>query len=247
MPFYAHPTDQISPGDIFPSIPISVSLPPLRIVRKTNYNPPKQFADQDLRRLFTLPVDVDKVPDSHLETKAGEETIAATRVGPVIFLSWGSQVEGDEREMEQAKGKSKGKAWLAAPIYPLGGMQDEVEPLEEPDPHRRAGMREIVRRNQSHNYMYLPPLPESVDGREHYIDFRKICPVGIGFFVESKRARLATLTEDSLNVLFSRLMWFFTRAEYFFRPIICNNCGSQVPIDIRFEGQNFDAEPWEQP
>jgi hypothetical protein len=244
MAFYAHPTKLISPGDIFPSIPTSVSLPPLRVVRKTNYNPPREFADQDLRRLYTLPADAEKIPDSSLETKAGEETVASTRVSLAMLLSWGSQVEGDEREMERSGGRAKAKAWLAAPIYPLRSIPGDAL-QEDPVTHERLVIREVVRRNQSHNYFHLPPVPTLAEEEGYYVDFRRICPVGIRFFVDNKDTRIATLTGESLNMLFSRLMWFFTRAEYFFRPITCQHCGQQVPVDIRFEGQNLDAEAWE--
>ena len=37
MSFYAHPTRLISPRGIFPSIPISISVPPLRVSRKSKH------------------------------------------------------------------------------------------------------------------------------------------------------------------------------------------------------------------
>jgi len=83
------------------------------------------------------------------------------------------------------------------------------------------------------------------DGEEHYVELRKITPVGVQFFLESRATRIATLTGDSLNELFSALLWSLTRAELFFRPVTCE-CGREVPIDVRFHGQNFDAEAWEQ-
>jgi hypothetical protein len=243
MAFYAHPTPLISPGDIFASIPISISVPPIRVARKSRYSPPAKAGPQDLRRIYTLPDDADKIPDVHLGTKEGEVTLATTRAGPAMFLSWGSQVEADERELAQS-GKAKTKGWLAAPIYWLQDIPDTAT-IEDPDTHLKINMRQIVRDNLSNNYFYLPPFPGGSDPRERYVDFRKISSVGIHFFISDKESRVATLSEESLNLLFSRLMWFFTRAEYFFQTIVCGSCGRAVPADVRFEGQNFEAEPWE--
>lgn len=242
MPFYAHPTPQVSPGDIFPEIPISASVHPLRILRKSKLNPPAKFGPQDLRRVFTIPDDQTLVQDLHLIGKQGEEAIVTTRMRPAMFLSWGSQVEADERDASQAK-KTSGKAWLAAPIYSLGDIPEQAV-IQDPETHEEINVRDVVRTNRSHNYFYLPPFPSS-EGAEHYVDFRKIQPVAMSFFTATASARLVTLTEDSLNLLFSRLMWFFTRAEYFFQPLKCGNCGQMVAVDVRFEGQNLNAEPWE--
>jgi len=243
MLFYAHPTDLISPGDVFPKIPVSISVPPLRIARKSKFSPPAKFGPQELRRIYTIPEDSKQLADLRIEEKQGEETLVTTRVGPVLFLSWGSQVEGDERDIMR-KGKAQNKGWLGAPIYSLHDVPEQAT-IEDPDTHESIPIRAVIRDNASHNYFYLPPFPGTADGKEHYVDFRKISVVGVEFFRNSRSSRLATLSEETLNLLFSRLMWFFTRAEYFFRPISCVNCGERVPIDIRFEGQNLDAEPWE--
>jgi hypothetical protein len=243
MAFYARPTTLISPGDIFPDIPITISIPPPKILRKSPFNPPAKFAHHDLRRVFTLPQDAAELNKSQMNTKAGEETLAATRTGMAMFLSWGSQVEADEREL-LGKGKAQRKGWLAAPIFRLQEIPENAV-IEDPKTGQQVSIREVVRNNLSHNYFYLPQFPERIDTNEYYVDFRKICAVGIKFFIDSKGERIATLSESSLNSLFSRLMWFFTRAEYFFKPIACPTCKTEVPVDIRFEGQNFDAEPWE--
>jgi hypothetical protein len=243
MGFYAHPTALISPGDIFPAVPFSVSVPPLRIARKSKLNPPAKFGPQDLRRIFVLPDEAEKITDLRIEQKQGEEALHSTRVGPGIFLSWGSQVEADERDAS-AGGKTKNRSWLAAPIFPVDDIPEQAV-IEDPDTHEQINIRHIVRNNRSHNYFYLAPYPADVSGREWYVDFRKIQNMGMAFFTGSREKRIATLGEQSLNLLFSRLMWFFTRAEYFFRSLSCSQCGSSVPVDVRFEGQNFDAEPWE--
>jgi hypothetical protein len=243
MAFYARPTQLISPGDIFPEIPITVSVPPIKVARKSKYNPPAKFGPQDLRRIFKLPEEAALVANLRLSMRPGEEALVTTRVGPAIFLSWGSQVEADERDLRD-QSKPKNKSWLAAPIYKLNDVPEDAV-LEDPDTRERINLRDVVRQNRSHNYFFLAPFPDRDESTEYYVDFRKICSVGIAFFLDSKEKRVATLTGDTLNTLFSRLMWFFTRAEYFFQPIQCGNCGHSVSIDIRFEGQNFDAEPWE--
>jgi len=243
MTFYAHPTSLISPGDVFPEIPISISVPPLRVVRKSKFSPKVKFGPQDLRRIFTLPRDASELEDCKLSSKVGEETLIPTRLGPTMFLSWGSQVESDERDVAQS-GDPKRKSWLAAPIYALQDIPENAA-IEDPETRERVSIREVVRKNSSHNYFYLPRFPGTTDGKEHYVDFRKISSVGISYFIDSKDRRVATLSENSLNQLFSRLMWFFTRAEYFFQPIQCKACGVWVPVDVRFEGQNFSAEQWQ--
>jgi len=242
MPFYAHPTELISPGDVFPDIPVTVSVPPTKILRKSNFNPKAKFGPQDLRRAFTLPDEAKQLGATSIDAPAGEETVAHTRIGLAMFLSWGSQVEADERDVA-ANGDKGRKRWLAAPIYPLRDIPESAV-IEDPDSKERISIREIVRMNASHHYFYLPPFPETADAAGYYVDFRKISSVGMGYFTGARGKRLAALTEESLNLLFSRLMWFFTRAEYFFQPVRCS-CGLEVAIDVRFEGQNIGAEAWE--
>lgn len=243
MAFYARPTALISPGDIFPEIPVSVCTPPLKVARKSQFKPKAKFGPQDLRRIFTLPHEEAGLGSSNLRTKIGEETLVTTRVGPAMFLSWGSQVEADERDVARS-GDTRRKGWLAAPIFELADIPEEAQ-IEDPDTHEKISVREVVKTNSSHNYFYLPPFPGAVGGAGQYVDFRKICAVGMGFFVSTRSKRLATLAEDGLTLLFSRLMWFLTRAEYFFQPVRCISCGQSVQIDVRFEGQNFEADPWE--
>jgi len=115
--------------------------------------------------------------------------------------------------------------------------------MEDPETHERVPLRDLVKQNRVVDYFHLPSLPGS--DSEYVVNFRKICPVGIQFFIEAREERLAALTEDSLAFLYSRLMWFFTRTEYFFRPITCPACNAAVPIDVRFHGQTFDVEEWE--
>ena len=73
---------------------------------------------------------------------------------------------------------------------------------------------------------------------------RQITSIGVQHFIDAMGSRIATLTQDTLNEMYSQLLWSLTRAELFFRPVQCPNCRNEVPLDIRFHGQNFDAEPF---
>jgi hypothetical protein len=109
----------------------------------------------------------------------------------------------------------------------------------------KISVRQVIVENRSHNYMYLPPFPGAEEQLGHYLDFRRITMLPIQYFIAAKTSRLVGLHEEGLNLLYSRLMWFFTRVEYFFHTIECQRCGAEVEIDLRFEGQNVDADPWE--
>lgn len=165
-----------------------------------------------------------------------------TRVTKGMLLTWGSQIDSDMLTIRN-QGRVGKKAWLAAPVFRL---LDVPENLNEEDPvsHVRVPLRDLIRQNKCRDNFYLPPFPEVEHGEEHYVELRKITPVGAQFFLDSQETRIVTLKEDSLNELFSALLWSLTRAELFFRPVTCE-CGREVPIDVRFHGQNFDAEPWE--
>jgi hypothetical protein len=84
---YAHPTAQLSPGDIFPEIPFSVGVAPIRVAKLSGWNPPAGRGPADFRRIFTLPPDQAALPNSQLLASQGEETLANTRVGKAPFLT----------------------------------------------------------------------------------------------------------------------------------------------------------------
>src|SRR6266850_148385 len=128
---YARPTALLSPGDIFPEIPFSVGVAPLRIARRSGWNPPAGRGTADFRRIYTLPQDA-------------------------------------------------------------AGLQNE----------------------------------------EHYAELRKITSIGVQYFLDARESRIATLTIDTLNEMYSQVLWSLTRAELFFRPVRCPSCDHQVPIDV---------------
>ena len=86
-------------------------------------------------------------------------------------------------------------------------------------------------------------MPGAPNDDEYYVELRKLTCVGIKFFQDARGSRLATLMPESLNDLYSNLLWSLTRNEIFFRPIECE-CGRTVALDARFHGQNSDPEPW---
>ena len=238
MPFYAHPAAQISPGDIFAEIPFAVSVAPTKVARNPGYNPKVGRGPADFRQIYTLPGDV--LLNSKLATQQGEEILGNARVSKALFLSWGSEVDTILRAIGRS-GRIGKRAWLAAPVYKLDDIP-AGNTEEDPETHEQTPIRDLIRRGNVRDCFYLPPFPGQPPA-EHYADLRKITPVGVQYFLEGIPQRIATLTEGSLNEMFSQLLWSLTRVELFFRPIQCE-CGRQVPIDVRFHGQNLDAEDW---
>ena len=236
---YAHPTELISPGDIFPSIPFPIVVSPLKVARRAGHRPRGGRGPADFRQIYTLPEE--EPNDLHLSTSEGEETLAITRCVKGMFLAWGSDVEDDERRFAD-RGRVGKRGWLAAPIYRLAEIPGNNTAID-PDTHEPAPVRDLIRRGKILQAFYLPPFPEIEPEDEHYVSLRDITNVGAQFFREAKPNRIVTLTMDELNELFTQLVWVFTRAELLFRPIQCE-CGREVRVDVRFEGQNFGAEPY---
>jgi hypothetical protein len=243
MAFYSKPNALLSPGDIFNELPVGSISYPLKILRKSDYNPSPARGPQDLRRAFAFPGEEHKLKNNQIRSGEGESIIALGRLCKAMILSWGSQIEEDLRNLEKS-GKAHGKVWLVAPIFPLAHIP-ETQTIEDAETGNLISVRQIIIENRSHLYMHLPPFPESGDQLGHYLDLRKMTTLPIQYFIDLKEARFAGLHDEGLNLLYSRLMWFFTRVEYFFHPVACQVCGTQVDLDLRFEGQNVDVEPWE--
>ena len=236
---YARPTGLISPGDISPSIPFPIVVSPLKIARRSGHQPRAGGGPADFRQIYTLP---EQQPENlRLTTPEGEEALATTRALMAMFLTWGSDVEDDERRFAD-RGRIGRKGWLAAPIYSLLSIPEQNTEIDR-ESGERLPIRELIRRGKILHAFYLPPFPGAEATAEHYVSLRDITNVGAQFFRESAATRIATLTLDSLNELLTQLVWLFTRAELLFRPIRCE-CGREVRTDVRFEGQNFDAEPY---
>jgi hypothetical protein len=238
---YARPTALFSPGDIFSEIPFSVGVAPLRIARRSGWNPPAGRGPADFRRIHTLPQDAAALQNPTLSTNQGEEALAHTRVTKALFLTWGSEVESTLRNIER-NGRIGNRTWLAAPIYELAGIPEASTDVD-PDSGAQVPLRDLIRRGKARDAFYLPAFPGQPENEEHYAELRKITSIGVQYFLDPGANRIATLTIDTLNEMYSQVLWSLTRAELFFRPVRCPSCGDEVPIDVRFHGQNFDAEP----
>jgi hypothetical protein len=238
---YAKPTTLLSPGDIFPEIPFSVGIAPLRVAKKYGYTPPAGRGPADFRRIYTLPGHAADLGANDLRTVKGEETLAHTRINKALFLTWGSEVESTLRTIDRQK-RVGNRTWLAAPVYELQSIPDNATEAD-PDTGQRVQYRDLIRRGKARDAFYLPPFPGRPTTEEHYAELRKITPIGVQFFLDAMGSRIVTLTEDTLNEMYSQLLWSLTRAQLFFRPVECPHCHGNVPLDVRFHGQNFDAEP----
>jgi hypothetical protein len=239
---YAHPTALLSPGDIFPEIPFSVGVAPLRVARKSGWNPPPGRGPADFRRIYTLPGHAADLGANNLRAVQGEETLAHTRVTKAMFLTWGSEVESTLRTIERQQ-RMGNRTWLAAPVYELQSIPENSTEID-PDTGQQVPFRDLIRRGRARDLFYLEAFPGRPPNEEHYAELRKITSIGVQHFIDATPNRIVTLTQDTLNELYSQLLWSLTRAELFFRPVQCPHCHRDVPLDVRFHGQNFDAEPF---
>src|SRR4029077_13174484 len=139
------------------------------------------------------------------------------------------EVEGDERS-----GKLDKKHWLVAPVIPITG-----ELRRQRIPETGETVAAAIVGNKSPHSFYIPGLPGE-ESEDHYIDFRKICPVAAGHVRRINRKW--RLSGPALNDFYQQLMWFFTRQKIFFEPLKCGNCGARVDSNIIFEGQPVDPE-----
>src|SRR5216683_139398 len=149
---YARPTALLSPGDIFPEIPFSVSVAPLRVARQSGWNPPAGRGPADFRRIFTLPQHQADLINSQLSTNQGEETLANARVGKALFLTWGSEVESALRIIDHQQRIGK-RSWLAAPIYELGAIP-QASSDADPDTGEQVPLRDLIRRGKARDAFY---------------------------------------------------------------------------------------------
>jgi len=226
LSFYEPSGSLISPGDILDKLP-PVKLPSaLRVARKWSYNlPPKYRVKGELHDVLEIGKQLD-LSASQLEG-AGEHILVNAKAARAIFLTWGSEVEDDERS-----GKVDKKDWLIAPIVPITAELRRQKISSTSD-----SVVDAIVGNKSPRYFYLPGT-ENMD--DSYIDFRKICPVAAGHV--RKIDRRLRLSGGALNDLYHQLIWFFTRKEIFFKPLTCANCGSDVDLNLIFEGQPVNPE-----
>jgi hypothetical protein len=227
LPFYEQCGSLISPGDVLDKLP-PVKLPAtLKVAKKWSYNlPPKYQVKGGLHEVLEIGKDID-LNASQLES-TGEQILIPTKAAKAIFLTWGSEVEDDERS-----GRLDRKDWLIAPIVPI---TDELR--RQKISATSENVVDAIAGNKSPHFFYLPSFPES--SGDHYIDFRKICPVAAVHV--RKVDRQWRLSASSLNDFYHQLIWFFTRKKIFFEPLKCGGCGADVDLNVIFEGQPLDPE-----
>src|SRR5688572_1283419 len=216
-PFWGKVTKYISPGDIFPDVPFACAKHPLRIIRKSDWNPPPGRR-QDIYYLVNPASEAPK-PPSKLTAKEGDDAEGIARLLPAMFLSWGSEVEDDQRNIERT-GRVGGRVWVAAPVYDLSDLPDDKK-YNHPETGALVSMRELVKENRTHHAFYLPPLPTETNHLGRYVDFKRIAHVRVAYFLDNVGRRIATLMPDALNDMYHQLIRFFTRAEIFLHTLKC--------------------------
>lgn len=230
--FYDRVGSLISPGDIFNELPYVKVPKPLRVARRFPGSLPKSIgAKGELREVFQYGKDTADPPFNF--KPPGEDILSNAKMARTIFLSWGSEVEGDQRS-----GKLDKKGWLTAPVFPLDAL--EGKEFVDSRSGQRVSLAGAIKTGRSPKYFPLEPLPGDEESPGYYVDFRRICPLAATHFVDAPREwRLGAV---ALNDLYHQLIWFFTRREIFFRPVHCKKCGSAVDLNIIFEGQPVDPE-----
>lgn len=231
-PFYEKTGSLISPGDLLASLPYVRVPKPLQVARKYRYSLPAKYKVQgDLREILEVGTHVAD-PEFDFEPHGeGEDVLSRAKVSAAIFLTWGSEVEDDER-----RGNLQRKDWLIAPVFSLAGLEERV-------PETRTGetvlLGDVIRQGMSPRYFPLRSLPGE-ESAGYYVDFRKICPLAATYFQGVERQwRLAPA---ALNDFYHQLLWFLTRRRIFFGPVKCGHCGGEVDLNVVFEGQPIEPE-----
>ncbi len=234
--FYEKAGSLISPGDIFDRLPYARVPKPLRIARKFSGSLPKSIRVKgELREVFEYGRDTTNPPFNF--EPPGEDILSNAKMAKAIFLTWGSEVEDDQRS-----GKLHKKEWLIAPIFSLDSLKREAEIIDS-GTGQRVNIVEAIQTGRSPKYFPLEPLPGDSESLGYYVDFRRVCPLAATHFDAPRQWRLSAA---ALNDFYHQLIWFFTRREIFFRPIQCTKCGAVVDLGIVFEGQPVEPQEGEQ-
>jgi hypothetical protein len=226
--FYEKPGSLLSPGDIYRNLPYIRVMRPLRVARKPSQTLPKGFQGRvkgELREIFEAGEHILSPPISF--APPGEEVLVNAKIAKAIFLTWGSEVEDDQR-----RGSLHKKDWLIAPVFPLADLKGTKVPSTE------IYMVDAIVAGMSPRFFPLEALPGS-DGGD-YVDFRKICSLSANYFEDSPREW--RLGPKALNGFYHHLIWFFTRKKIFFEPLKCTKCGELVDLEIAFEGQPLEPD-----
>ena len=226
--FYERTGSLVSPGDIFESLPYIRVPKPLRVARKPAYTLPKGFLNKvkgEIREIFEVGKQTTNPPMNFLPP--GEEILVNAKIASAIFLTWGSEVEDDQR-----RGSLHKRDWLIAPVFPLADLKGIKVPETD------IFMVDAIRGGTSPRFFPLDVLPGTTE--EPYVDFRKICALSANHFEDALREW--RLSGKALNDLYHHLIWFFTRKKIFFEPVKCSNCGELVDLGIVFEGQPVEPD-----
>src|SRR5208282_2902154 len=160
--FYENSGSLLSPGDLFNSLPYVRVHHPLAVARKPAYTLPKSFVNKltgELREIFEVGKH-EPHPPFHFKPP-GEEILVGAKTAGAIFLTWGSEVEDDQR-----RGSLHKKDWLIAPIFPMSDL------IGIKVPETDILMSDAIRSGTSPRFFPLLPLPGTEN--ELYVDFRKI-------------------------------------------------------------------------
>lgn len=231
--FYEKAGRLISPGDIFAKLPYIRVPKPLKVARKPRFTLPKKLKPRiqgELREILE-PGKHDPDPPFNFDSP-GEEILSNAKMSKAIFLTWGSEVESDERNKNLHR-----KDWLIAPLFPLAAF--EGKEITDPRSGGTINLAEAIRAGKSAKYFPLQPFPDE-ESRGYYVDFRKLFPLVATHF--SELPRQWRLAPAALNDFYSQLLWFFTRKKIFFGTIPCPSCGNQVDLGVTFEGQPIDGD-----
>lgn len=229
-PFYVKADAVLSPGDILAPLPHSRIPKPLKVARKFSGSLPKGSKHQgELREVFEVGKREPK-PQFNWDPP-GEDILVKVRMSKAVFLTWGSEVEDDERG-----GDLHRKDWLIVPIFPLKKLDVQTK-------DSRTGqviqLAEAICGGKSPRYFPLESLPGE-ESKGFYADFRKICPLAATYFQDLQREW--RFGPEALNDFYNHLLWFFTRKRIFFGPVACPNCQAPVDLGIVFEGQAIEVE-----
>ncbi len=231
-PFYEKAGSLISPGDVFDRLPYVRVPKPLQVARKFSGSLPKSLRVKgELREVFEYGRDALDPPANF--DPPGEEVLSNAKMAKAIFLTWGSEVEDDQRS-----GSLRKKEWLIAPVFPLSAL--EGKEFRDLRAGKQVHLVQAIQAGKSAKYFPLKPLPSDSERMGYYVDLRRLCPLAATHFVDAPRDW--RLGAAAMNDFYHQLIWFFTRREIFFRPVQCKNCGNAVDLAVVFEGQPVEPE-----
>ena len=173
-----------------------------------------------------------------------EEVLSRSRMQLGILLAHDCEIDDDLNFVKEGA-KSNSKLWHAAPIFNLSDIAPDIRVLDSRTNKERA-LRDMIRSNETNRHFYLDPIPDGkggvLDSEGHYIDFRRLCPVPMDYFLERIDERLATLQTEQRDRMMAHLFWFFTQAEYLYHPVPCPNCGKEMKLNNPLRGSVVDID-----